>query len=45
VFCGVEGKPPFEMVYARLRVFLVPFIEHDRTARDWSADAVEWGER
>jgi hypothetical protein len=39
---GVEGKPPFETVYSRLKTFLAPFIEHDRTARVWRADMARW---
>jgi hypothetical protein len=41
---GVEGKPPFETVYAKLKAFLMPFIECDRTPRAWNADMVEWGD-
>ncbi|MDR0947309.1 MAG: nucleotidyl transferase AbiEii/AbiGii toxin family protein [Ruminococcus sp.] len=39
---GVKGKPPFETVYERLRAFLAPFIEHDRTARVWKAETARW---
>jgi hypothetical protein len=42
---GVEGKPPFETVYSRLKAFLSPFIEHDRTPRVWSVDMAGWSER
>jgi hypothetical protein len=39
---GVEGKPPFETVYARLKAFLMPFIEHDRTTKVWNAETAKW---
>jgi hypothetical protein len=42
---GVEGKPPFDTVYARLKTFLMPFIERDRTARVWQAEMAEWAYR
>jgi hypothetical protein len=39
---GIEGKPPFETVYAHLKTFLTPFIERDTKPREWDCGKKGW---
>jgi len=39
---GVDGKPPFDVVYSYLTAFVRPFAQKDETFRVWNADNLAW---
>lgn len=41
---GIEGKPPFDEVYAHMEKFLSPFIERDLT-KGWDSSTLQWASR
>jgi hypothetical protein len=39
---GIEGKPPFDVVYSCLNKFVTPFAMRDETPRIWNSAGLVW---